>query len=112
MPFEGEYGETELVAVSLAELAVADRLEQQGKMGKLWGFPSECFIEKDVEWGRGQPFLAADNVADFHEVVVDDVCLPVGVFKLVGELSAGQQQHPRDAYRAGGLQGQIGRAHV
>lgn len=44
-------------------------------MGKAWHgvFPSEGAVEEHVEWGTWQPFLTANHVCDFHEVVVNDV---------------------------------------
>ena len=66
---------TETVAVTFGEFAVAIRLEQQRQVGKLRHcvLPSECAIKEHVEWGRRQPFLAADDVADLHEMVIDDI---------------------------------------
>ena len=38
-----------------------------------------------MEWGRGQPLLATDDMGDFHQVVVDDVGQVIGR-QLVGTL--------------------------
>ena len=40
--------------------------------------PAKRLVEQDVQRGTGQPFFAADDVADAHVVVVDDVGEVVG----------------------------------
>ena len=75
VPFEGEYGESEAVAVALAELALAVGLEKKGKMhefGRRVG-PPEGFVEQHVKRSRRQPFFAADYVRHLHQMVVDDI---------------------------------------
>ena len=80
MPFQWKNRETESVSVTFAQLSFAFRLEQQGQMGKLWHSirPAECLIQQHVEGCTGQPFLASDDVSDFHEVVIYDVCQVIG----------------------------------
>ena len=75
VPFEGEDGESQLVSITLAQLAVAYRLEQQRQMGKAGHrvLPAECLVEQDVERCRGEPFLATDDMRYLHEVIVHDV---------------------------------------
>ena len=41
-------------------------------------FPAKGFVEHHVFWCRSNPFLATNDVADFHEVVVDHVGEVVG----------------------------------
>ncbi len=47
-------------------------------MGEFWWCPTEGVIEGDVFWCRWKPFFAADDMGDFHEVVVDDIGEVVG----------------------------------
>ena len=49
-------------------------------MGELrHGFgPAEGLVKHHMEWGRGQPFLATDDVGDLHQVVVNDIGQVVG----------------------------------
>ena len=49
-------------------------------MCKLWHgiFPTKGTIKQYVERCRGQPFFATNNMADFHQVIVHDVCQVVG----------------------------------
>ncbi len=79
-PFEREDGESHLVAVSFAELALSGRLQQQGQMGEfgLRVRPSECSVEQVMERERRQPLLAADHVRDLHQVVVHDIGQVIG----------------------------------
>ena len=87
VPFEGENGESELVAVAFREFAVAGGLEQEGKVGETrHGVgPTEGAIEQNVEGCGGQPLFTADHVGDFHEMVVDNVGQMVGG-QLIGAL--------------------------
>ena len=87
VPLQREHGETKPVAVALRELALAVGFQQQRQVGKLRHgvLPSEGLVEQHVEWGRGKPFLAADDVGDFHEMVVNDVGQMIGG-QLVGTL--------------------------
>ena len=80
VPFEGKYREAQTVAVSLAQFAIAFRLQQQGQVGKGGHrvFPAESTVEQHVQWGRRQPLLAADDVRNFHQVVIHDVGQMVG----------------------------------
>ena len=84
-PFEGEYRESQTVAVALAELAVTLGLQKKRQMGKGGHciLPAEGSVEKHVQGSRRQPLLAADNVRDLHQMVVHDVRKVVGG-KLVG----------------------------
>ena len=47
-------------------------------MGEFWWRPAESVIESDVFWCGRKPFFAADDMGDFHEVVVDDIGEVVG----------------------------------
>ena len=64
MPFQGEHRESQLVTVTLGELAIADGLQQQRQVGKLrHGVgPAESLIQQHVERSRRQPLLATDDV--------------------------------------------------
>ena len=75
VPVEREHGETQTVAISFAQFAVAVGFEQEGQVCELGHsvLPTEGTIEHHVQGGGGEPFLAADDVGDFHRVVVDDV---------------------------------------
>ena len=87
VPFEGEDREAEAVAVALREFAFAVGLEQQGQVHEVGARvgPAECLVEKHVEGCRGEPFLTADHVGDFHQVVVDNVGQVIGG-QIVGAL--------------------------
>ncbi len=90
MPFQGEDREAEAVAVALGELAFAVGLEQQGevdKPGHRVG-PAERLVKEDMQGGRGEPFLSADDMADLHQMVIDDVGQMVG-----GEVVGALVQH-------------------
>ena len=82
VPFQGEYGETEAVAVTFAELALAVGLQEQRQMGEARHgvFPAEGAVQQHVQRRAGQPLLAAYYVGDFHQVVVH----------YVGEVICGQ----------------------
>ena len=75
VPLQREHGEAQSVAVALREFSLAFRLEQQRQMGKAGHgvLPAESLVEQHVEWGGGQPLFAADDVRNFHQMVVDDV---------------------------------------
>ena len=49
-------------------------------MGKLWHriLPSESFIKKNMQGCTGQPFFTANNVSDFHQMVVYNVGKVIG----------------------------------
>ena len=85
VPFEGEDREAEFVAVAFGELAVADGLEQKGKMHELRHrvAPAESFIEEHMQRSRREPFLAADHMTHLHQMVVDNIGEMVGG-KVVG----------------------------
>ena len=87
MPFQWENGEAETVAVALAELAFALRLQQQGQMGEAGHcvLPAKSLIEQHMERCARQPFLTTDDVGDLHQVVIDDVGQMIGR-QLVGTL--------------------------
>ena len=72
-PAEWEDGESTLVAVSLGQFSVAGGLEDEGQVGKRRGRPAEGAVEQLVQGGTGEPLLAADDVADVHQVVVHHV---------------------------------------
>ena len=78
LPEHREDGETEAVAIAFAEFAVAVGFEQQRQVGELRSLPAESLVEHDVKRHRGQPFLATDDMADFHQMVIDDVGQMVG----------------------------------
>ena len=78
LPEHRKNGETEAVAVALAEFAVAVGFEQQRQVGELRSLPAKSLVEHDMERHRGQPFLATDDMADFHQMVIDDVGQVVG----------------------------------
>lgn len=42
-------------------------------MREFWLFPAKCAVQENVFWCGWKPFLASDDVCDFHEVVVDDI---------------------------------------
>ena len=90
MPLQGEHGETQPVAVALRQLSLAVGLQQQGQVCKLrHGVgPSEGFVEQHMERSTRQPLLAADDVGNLHQVVVDDVGQVVG-----GQLVGTLEQH-------------------
>ena len=80
MPFQWEYRESETVAITLGELSLTFRLEQEREVSKLRHSvsPSESLIEKHVERRTWEPFLTTDDVRDLHEVVVHDIGEMVG----------------------------------
>ena len=80
MPFQREDRKAETVAVPLAELALALRLQQQRQMGKTRHavFPAESTIKQDVQRRTGQPLLTTDDMGYFHQVVVDNVGKMIG----------------------------------
>ena len=45
-------------------------------MGKAWHaiFPAKSTIKQHVQWCTWQPFLTTNNVRDFHQVIINDVC--------------------------------------
>ena len=75
MPLEGEDGEPEAVAIALAQLASALRLEQQWQVRKLRHriSPTEVTVKQYMQRRTRDPFLAADHVRDLHQMVVHDV---------------------------------------
>ena len=75
VPFQREYGEAKAVAIAFGEFAFAVGFEQKRQVGEARHgvFPSEGAVEEHVEWGTWQPFLTANHVCDFHEMVVNDV---------------------------------------
>ena len=86
-PAQGEHREAQAVAVALGELALAVRLEQQRQMretGHGIG-PSERLVQQVVQRQGREPLLAADDLGDFHQMVVHDVGEVVGR-ELVGPL--------------------------
>ena len=42
------------------------------------GLPSEEFVEQDVFWGAWQPFFAADDVRDAHEMIIHNAGEMIG----------------------------------
>ena len=86
-PLQREDGESHLVAVPLAQLALSVGLEQQREVGEVRArvLPSEGFVEQVVQGEGGEPLLAADHVGHLHQVVVHDVGQVVGG-KFVGLL--------------------------
>jgi len=80
VPFEREHGESETVAVTLAEFAFAFRLQQQGQVREAGHgiLPPKSLVEQYVEWGAGQPFLTTDDVCDLHQVIINDVGQMIG----------------------------------
>ena len=75
MPLEREHRESQLVSISLAQLTIANGLEQQGQMSKCRHgvLPAEGFVEKDMKRCTGQPLLASDDMADQHEMIIHDI---------------------------------------
>ena len=75
MPLEGEDGEPEAVAIALAQLASALRLEKQRQVCKLRHrvCPTEVTVKQHMQRRARDPFLAADHVRDLHQMVVHDV---------------------------------------
>ena len=75
VPFEWEHWESELVAIALAQFAVAHGLEQQRQMYEFRHCvgPTESLVKQHVEWCRREPFFATDNVGYKHQVVVNNV---------------------------------------
>ena len=91
MPLQGEYRETEAVAVALAQFSVTLRLQQQRQMGKGRHriFPTERPVEQHMQRSGRQPLLATDDVRNFHQMVVHDVGQVIGrefVGRLVKDL--------------------------
>ena len=80
VPFEGEYGESQPVAVAFAQFPFSVGFQQQGQVGKAGHrvFPAEGPVEQDVQRGRGQPLFTANHVRDEHQVIVDDIGQVVG----------------------------------
>lgn len=58
--------------IPFAELG-AVIVDKKTKVGKRRHFPAKRFIQGNVLWRGDEPFLAANDVCDFHQVVVDDV---------------------------------------
>ena len=80
LPVQREHGEAESVTVTLRQLSLAVRLQQQRQMCKAWHcvLPAESFVKHDVQGSRRQPFLATDDVCNLHQVVIDDIGQMVG----------------------------------
>ena len=57
-------------AVALRELG-AVRPEDAGKMREGGRLPTKRLIDEDVPRRAGEPFVAAQDVGDLHEVIVD-----------------------------------------
>ena len=72
-PVGGEHGEPAGVAVALAELSIARRLQNERQVGKHGIIPSKRPVQQDVQWRARQPFFAPDYVRDAHVVVVHHV---------------------------------------
>ena len=87
VPFEREYGESQSVAVALAQFTLAFRLEQQWQMGKSRHgvLPSESLVKQYVQWCARQPLLAAYHMGDLHQMVIHYVCKMI-CRQLVGAL--------------------------
>ena len=87
MPFKREDREAQFVAVAFAELAVADRFEQERQVCEAGHrvCPTESLVEKDMKGCAWQPFLATNDVRHLHQVVVHDVGEMVS-WQLVGTL--------------------------
>ena len=87
LPFQGEHRESHLVPVPFGKFPVAHGLQQQGQVGKArHGIrPAKGFIQKIMQRKRRQPFLAADYLRDFHQVVIYDIGQVVGG-ELIGPL--------------------------
>ena len=87
VPVQREHGEAQAVAVALAQLALAVRLEQQRQVNKCGHgvLPAEGLIQQHVQWCTGQPLLAADDMRHLHQVVINDVGQVIGG-QIVGAL--------------------------
>ena len=75
MPFQREYRETETITVTLAQLAVTVRLQEQRKVCKFRHgvCPAECSIKQHMKRSRRQPFFPTDDVRHFHQMVIHNV---------------------------------------
>ena len=80
MPLQWEHRETKTVTITLAELTLALRLQQQWQMGKARHtvFPAEGTVKQHMQRCTWQPFLTADNMRDVHQVVINNVCKMIG----------------------------------
>ena len=80
MELQREDREAETVSVTFGELAVSVGFEQQRQVGELRHgvLPSEGAVKEHMEWGGRQPFLATDDMADLHQMVINDVRQMVG----------------------------------
>jgi len=80
LPLQRKHGETQPVAVPLAQLSVSFRLEQQGQMGKTRHgvFPPKSLVQHHMQRSRGKPFFPTDYVSDPHSVVIHDIGQVVG----------------------------------
>ena len=87
LPAQREHREAQAVSVAFGELALSVRLQQQRQVCKArHGVgPSKRLIQKVMQWQRRQPFLSADDLGDFHQVVVHYVGEVVGG-ELIGPL--------------------------
>src|SRR5262249_5590468 len=65
----------------------AVRIAQQRKMRELRRLPAEPLVEQELLRRRADPLLAADDVADLHQVIVDDDR------EMIGREAVGLQDH-------------------
>ena len=76
MPLQGEHRETQLVAITLRQFAIANRFQQQRQMCEARHsiLPTESTVQQHVQGSAWQPFLATDYVCHLHQMVVHNVC--------------------------------------
>ena len=79
-PLQGEYRETQAVAITLAKLSLSLGLEQQRQMGEAGHgvLPTESPVKQHMKRGGGQPLLTADDMGNLHQVVIDYIGQMIG----------------------------------
>ena len=76
LPQKWEHWESQTISITLRKFTLTIGLKQQWQVSKLWHgvLPTESTIQHYVQWSRRQPLLTTDNVRDFHQVVVYNIC--------------------------------------
>ena len=79
-PLKGEHREAQAISVAFGQFAVSFGLQQEGQVSKLGHhiFPAQVAVQHHVQRGRWQPLFSANDMADAHQIIVNDVRQMVG----------------------------------
>ena len=79
-PSQGEHREPQTVTITFRQLTFTIWLQQQRQMCELGHgvFPAKSAIQHHMQRSRRQPLLTTDNMRNFHQVIVNNICQMIG----------------------------------